>query len=144
MAGRFKLSLRRDWIRVLDPLDQCLRLFFLVSRAKTGGMLVSGILGYFWTQFYDEEPLVNRNVTGFNIPLIKINTVYIVEYYTGLPHLIHLFQVVQTQITTLIAGYYLYRITTFEISFSGSSDTNHDSLLWNTTYTRPPHLRYLF
>ena len=43
---------------------------------------------------------LNRNVTGFNIPLIKINTVYIVEYYTGLPHLIHLFQVLQTQTTT--------------------------------------------
>ena len=28
--------------------------------------------------------------------------------------------------------------------FSGSSDTNHDSLLSNTTYTGPPRLRYLF
>ena len=29
-------------------------------------------------------------------------------------------------------------------SFSGSSDTNRDSLLWNATYTRPPRLRDLF
>jgi hypothetical protein len=28
--------------------------------------------------------------------------------------------------------------------FSGSSDTNHDSLLSNTIYTGPPRLRYLF
>jgi hypothetical protein len=32
----------------------------------------------------------------------------------------------------------------FEISFSGISDTNHDSLLQNTTYIGPPRLRYLF
>jgi hypothetical protein len=31
--------------------------------------------------------------------------------------------------------------STFEISF-GRSDTNHSSLLLNTTYTGPPHLRY--
>ena len=30
--------------------------------------------------------------------------------------------------------YYLHWTTTFEISFSGSSDTNHGSLVWNTTY----------
>ena len=23
-------------------------------------------------------------------------------------------------------------------------DTNHNSLLWNATYTRPPRLRYIF
>jgi hypothetical protein len=34
--------------------------------------------------------------------------------------------------------------TTFEISFSGSSGTNHNSLLQNTTYTAPPRLRHLF
>jgi hypothetical protein len=32
----------------------------------------------------------------------------------------------------------------FEISFSDSSDTNHGSLLYNTTYTGPPRLRYVF
>jgi hypothetical protein len=35
----------------------------------------------------------------------------------------------------LIVEYYLHWTTTFEISFSGSSDTNHDSLLSNTAYT---------
>ena len=91
--------------------------------------------------------------------------------YTGPPRLRYLFQVVQTQTTTaycrilptldhdvwdiffrlfrhkprqLIAEYYLHWTTTFEISFSGCSDTNHDSLLQNTTYTGPPRLRYLF
>ena len=34
----------------------------------------------------------------------------------------------------LILEYYLHWTTTFEISFSGSSDTNHGSLLWNTIY----------
>ena len=44
----------------------------------------------------------------------------------------------------LIVEYYLHWTTTFEISFSGSSHTNHDSLLWNTTYTGSPRLKYLF
>jgi hypothetical protein len=44
----------------------------------------------------------------------------------------------------LIVEYYLHWTTTFEISFSCGSDTNHDSLLKNTTYTGPPRLRYLF
>jgi hypothetical protein len=44
----------------------------------------------------------------------------------------------------LIEEYYLHWTTTFEASFSGSSDTNHGSLLKNTTYTEPTRLRYLF
>jgi hypothetical protein len=43
-----------------------------------------------------------------------------------------------------IEEYYLPLTTTFEISFSCGSNTNHDSLLKNTTYTGPPRLRYLF
>ena len=31
---------------------------------------------------------------------------------------------------TVIVEYYLYWTSTFEISFSGSSDTNHDNLLY--------------
>ena len=35
-------------------------------------------------------------------------------------------------------------LNTFEKSFPwGSSDTNYDKILWNTTYTGPPRLRYL-
>ena len=39
---------------------------------------------------------------------------------------------------------YLHWTTTFEISFSGSSDAKYDVLLQNITYTRPPRLRYFF
>ena len=43
----------------------------------------------------------------------------------------------------LIVEYYLHRTTTFEISSSCSSVTNHNSLVWNSTYTGPPRLKYL-
>ena len=45
------------------------------------------------------------------------------------PRLRFPFQVVQTQTHQLIVEYYLHQATTFEISFSGSSETNHYSLL---------------
>ena len=62
------------------------------------------------------------------------------------PRLRHLFQVVQTQTTTAYCRiyYYLYWTATFEIYFSGSSDTNQVSLLQNTINTGPPHSRYIF
>jgi hypothetical protein len=41
---------------------------------------------------------------------------------------LNLFKFRQTT-TRLIVEYYLHWTTTFEITFSGSSDTNHDSLL---------------
>ena len=44
----------------------------------------------------------------------------------------------------LIVEYYLHWTITFEISFSGGSDKNYGSLLYNTTPTGPPRLRYLF
>ena len=57
----------------------------------------------------------------------------------------YLFQVVQRhKPRQLIVESCLHWTNTFVIYFSGSSDTNHDSLLQNTTYTGPPHLRYLF
>ena len=71
----------------------------------------------------------------------------IVAYYlhwNTMPRLRYLLQVFQTQTRQLIVEYYLHWTTTFEISFSGSSDTNHSSLLKNTTYTRPPRLRESF
>jgi hypothetical protein len=56
--------------------------------------------------------------------------VFQIQTYTGPPRLRYIFQVVQTQTTAqLIVEYYLHWTTTFEISFSGSSDTNHGSLL---------------
>ena len=44
----------------------------------------------------------------------------------------------------LMVEHYLHWTTTFGISFSGSSHTNHGSSLYNTTYTGPLPLRYLF
>ena len=42
---------------------------------------------------------------------------------------LRVFQQFRQKSQQLIVEYYLHWTTTFEISFSGSSDTNHDSLL---------------
>jgi hypothetical protein len=60
-----------------------------------------------------------------------------VEYYlyTGPPRLRSLFQAVQTQTTVeIIVEYHLHWTTTFEISFSGSSDTSHARQLIACSY----------
>ena len=58
---------------------------------------------------------------------------FFLHYTSTPPRLRYLFQVVQTQTTTAYCRISpilaIHWTTTFEISFSGSSDTNHDSLL---------------
>ena len=98
------------------------------------------------SELFDTLDTVNVHRIILYVVQTQTTTAYcrILPIHSGPPRLRYLFQVVQTKPRQLNEEYYLHWTTTFEISFSGSSNTNHDSLLLNTTYTRPPRLRYLF
>ena len=88
------------------------------------------------------------NLDQLSIRSFKDNTIKLEaswnNTYTRSPHLRYLFNWFRYKQRQLIAECYLHWTTTFEISFPRSSDTNHNSLLQNATYTGPSRLRYLF